>query len=325
MRNIPQFEDIFSYKALLESYFEFRKGKRNKSDVAEFSMKLSENLIALSEDILGGKYIHGGYERFVVNDPKRRDIHKASVRDRIVHRAIYRALYLHFENSFIFDSYSSRNGFGTHRALDRYRVFSRKVTKNYKKTGWVLKLDIRKFFASVNQDILLSILSRKIKFKKTFSIVSMVIRSFNTPGKQNTGMPLGNLTSQLFSNIYLNEFDQFVKREQKAKFYVRYADDFVIISRDRKQLCKYLFEIYKFLIEKLQLYIHRDKIILNTISSGIDFLGWINFPYHRIPRTKTKRKFIKASKNFVLNSSSKESYKGLFLHGNTHNLITKYI
>ena len=325
MKNILPFEEMFSYESLLASYFEFRKGKRNKSDVTEFSMKLSENLSALSEAILAGKYVHGGYERFVVNDPKRRDIHKASVRDRIVHRAVYRALYSNFENSFIYDSYSSRKGFGTHRALKRYEEFSRKVTKNFKQSAWVLKLDIRKFFASVNQEILLNILSKRIKCPKTFSIVSMVVKSFRLPGKQNMGMPLGNLTSQLFSNIYLNEFDHFIKRELKVKFYIRYADDFLIMSQNREQLREYLFEINNYLTKELGLCIHEDKIILSTICSGVDFLGWINFLNYRIPRTKTKRKFIKVAKNFSENKAREQSYKGLFSHGNTYNLITKYI
>ena len=261
-----------------------------KTDVLDFAKNFEENLFNLRNDILSGRYRHGKYKSFFVCDPKRRHIHKASARDRVLHHAAHRVLYPIFDKYFIFDSYSSRKDKGTHKAIERFGNFARKLSQNNTKTVWILKCDIRKFFDSVDHRILLSIIKNKINDFKTINIIENIIFSFkNERGK---GIPLGNLTSQLFSNIYLNELDHFIKRKLRVKYYVRYADDFIILSGDRPYLDNLLGGINKFLNEKLDLQLHLQKIIIKKYHQGVDFLGYVIFPHHNILRTRTKNRMI---------------------------------
>lgn len=289
-----------------------------------------DNLFALHEDLKNKTYAHGGYQAFKINDPKPRDIHKASVRDRLTHHAIYRILYPFFDTLFIADSYSCRQEKGTHRALDRFRTFGSKASKNHTKTLWVLKCDVRKFFASIDHEVLLGILSERIPDRDILWLLERVIRSFrssplrledSTPplgrgGRK--GLPLGNLTSQLLVNIYMNEFDQFVKHRLKAKYYIRYADDFVVMSRNRAWLEHILIEMEGFLGGRLHLKLHPDKVSIQTVASGIDFLGWVHFPDHRVLRGATKRRMFRK-----VSEKNAGSYLGLLSHGNGYRLKRK--
>lgn len=253
------YHDIISPENLFFAWQEFVKGKRKKRDVQVFELRLMDHLLVLHEDLKNKTYEHGGYRFFRIADPKLRDIHKASVRDRLVHHAISRVLYPFFDALFIVDSYSCRDGKGTHKALDRFKEFSRKVSCNYTKTAWVLKCDIRKFFASIDQAILIKILRERIEDGDIFWLLERVIKSFHS-GIPGRGLPLGNLTSQLLVNIYMHEFDQFVKQQLKAKYYLRYADDFVFFSRDYEELENWLLSIKGFLWEHLNLTLHPDKV-----------------------------------------------------------------
>lgn len=183
-----------------------------------------------------------------------------------------------------------------------------------------MKCDIRKFFENIDHEILIGILKSYIPDENIIWLLKNIIDSFSkNPGK---GLPLGNLTSQLFVNIYMNEFDQFVKHKLKAKYYIRYADDFVVLSEDKSWLEELLSKIADFLLERLKLELHPDKISICTLASGIDFLGWVHFPGHRVLRTTTKRRMFKR----IRESSSVEtraSYLGLLGHGNTGKLKRK--
>lgn len=145
------YHNIISIENLLAAWREFLHGKRSRKDVAQFSVHLTDNILSLHRELADKTYHHGPYKAFRINDPKPRDIHKASVRDRLLHHAIYRILYPYFDTKFIFDSYSCRRGKGTHRALDRFRDYARKVSKNHTQTVWVLKCDIKKFFANIDR------------------------------------------------------------------------------------------------------------------------------------------------------------------------------
>lgn len=312
------FEDIVSLDNLLEAWKEFLKGKKNKKDVQKFSFCLMNNIISLHQDLVHHTYKHGGYQAFNIQDPKPRNVHKASVRDRLLHHAIYRKLYPFFDKTFIADSFSCRIGKGTNRALNRFRSFAFKVSKNNTKTCWILKCDIKKFFASIDHGILINILRKYIPDENVLRLLETVINNF--PGtSQKIGLPLGNLTSQLFVNIYMNEFDQFVKHKLKAKNYIRYADDFVLFSEDRNWLERQIPVISNFLQKEVKLILHPQKVYIKTLLSGIDFLGWVHFPNHRVLRTTTKRRMKKkigtAHKTETINS-----YLGLLGHGNTHKL-----
>ncbi|MFA6227273.1 MAG: hypothetical protein WC631_02265 [Candidatus Paceibacterota bacterium] len=173
-----KFEEIFSYQSLMRSWLEFRNGKKKKADVADFFLNLSGSIFDLKEEIMNGTYRHGGYKFFQIREPKLRDIHKATVKDRIVHHAIYRAVYPYFDRFFIFDSYSCRLEKGTHRALARFKSFVRKEGLNNTKTVWILKGDIRKCFASIDHQILKKIIDRHIVCPRFIQVIHTVIDSF---------------------------------------------------------------------------------------------------------------------------------------------------
>lgn len=314
-----KFEDIISLENLLEAWKEFVKGKRNKKDVQEFSLNLMDNIFSLHNDLFNHTYKHGGYQAFNINDPKPRNIHKAIVRDRLLHHAIYRILYPFFDKTFIADSYSCRIDKGTHKAINRFREFANKVNENNTRTCWILKCDIRKFFANINHRILLDKLKQYIPDKNILWLLENVIESFSI-NNAGVGLPLGNLTSQLFVNIYMNEFDQFAKHKLKAKYYIRYADDFVFLSENKKWLENQIPVIKRFLLEKLKLELHPDKIYLKTLFSGVDFLGLINFPEHRILRTATKRRMLKKLKH-----KRRSLLDGLISEGSFNQSLQSYL
>lgn len=224
------YQDIISVENLLAAWQEFIRGKRDKPDVQLFASALIDNILQLHQELVNKTYQHGGYYRFKISDPKPRDISKASVRDRLVHHAIYRILYPFFDKTFISDSYSCRVNKGTHKAINRFQQMFYQVSRNNTRTCWVLKLDIRKFFANIDHRILKEILARYIPDPDILWLLNNIIDSFSP------GLPLGNLTSQLLVNIYMNEFDQFVKHKLKVKYYIRYADDFVILDSSREVL-----------------------------------------------------------------------------------------
>jgi retron-type reverse transcriptase len=264
-----------------------------------------------------------------VNDPKRRHIHKASVRDRLLHHAVYRILYPFFDRKFIADSFSCRLGKGTHKAINRFRDMAYQVSKNHTRTCWVLKCDIRKFFASIDHEILIGILKKYIGDENIMWLLEDIVMSFNTeiatsantPPRNDSmmGLPLGNLTSQLFANVYMNEFDQWVKHRLREKYYVRYADDFVFLSEDREYLGLLIPVIDDFLQNRLKLFLHPDKVFIKTVASGVDFLGWINFSGHKILRkTTAKRMFQRIEAHPV--KETLRSYLGLLSHGNTNKI-----
>lgn len=315
------YDDIICVENLLCAWQEFIKGKRNRKDVQEFQLHLMDNILDLHRDLKDKTYIHGPDEAFNISDPKPRNIHKATVRDRLLHHALYRQLYPSFDSTFIYDSYSCRKGKGTHKAMKRLQTFYNKVSFNNTKTVWVLKSDIKKFFASIDHQILMSILKSRIQDKEVLNLLREIIESFET--LEGKGLPLGNLTSQLLVNVYMNEFDQLMKHSLKAKYYIRYADDFVILGRDRHELIEILQSIGVFLERELHLELHGRKTSIETFTSGIDFLGWVHFPAHRVLRTVTKRRMFKSLLETCGKTETMKSYMGLLGHGDGYELEKK--
>jgi|SRR3989344_1799424 len=315
------YHNIISIENLCEAWSEFIRGKKERKDVAIFALNLSENIFALHQDLKNKTYRHGDYEAFFINDPKQRSIHKAQARDRLLHHAIHRILYPYFDKKFIHNSYSCRIDKGTHKAINRFQAMFFKVSKNNTRTCWVLKCDIKKFFANIDHNTLKHILSKCLFDTDILWLLSQVIDSFSIPARPCLagGLPLGNLTSQLLVNVYMNEFDQYVKRELKVKYYIRYADDFVILQNDKTELLNLLPKISEFLKNKLKLELHPNKVFIKTFASGVDFLGWVHFPRHRVLRTSTKRRMVK---NLGNNSrvETKASYLGMLKHGNAQKL-----
>lgn len=326
------FEKIISLENLFLAWKEFKYGKRNKADVIKFEFNLEDNLFKLHDQLKNKIYQHSDYITFNICDPKLRKINKAIVADRVLHHAVFRILYPIFDSNFIFDSYSCRTKKGTHKAVKRLKKFCRKLSQNNHKIIYALKCDIRKFFDSIDQNILLEVIKTKIQDENTFWLIDKIIRSFEI--EKNKGLPLGNVTSQLFANIYLNELDQFIKHKLRAKYYLRYSDDFVILSDDKIYLKKLIFEISNFLRKKLKLFFHSNKVEIRKFSRNIDFLGYVILPHYVVLRTKTKKRIFKkiskkcedlknkkiSEKSF---NQSLQSYLGILKHCKGYDIVKK--
>lgn len=313
------FDSIISIENLLYAWREFRRGKKARRDVQEFELHLMDSILRLHYDLMQKTYTHGPYEAFNISDPKPRNIHKATVRDRLLHHALCRMLYPAFDRTFIAHSYSCRRNKGTHRAMDTFTAMARNVSNNHTKTVWVLKCDIRKFFASIDHDVLQRIVRQKISDKNVLWLLQNITDSFET--EHGKGLPLGNLTSQLLVNIYMNEFDQYVKRILKARWYARYADDFVFMSVDKLVLLQLLPRIAEFLRDNLSLLLHPDKVSIHTVDSGIDFLGFVHFSHRRVIRTTSKRRMLRRLGEVGDKKESIQAYLGLLSHGNCWGLM----
>jgi len=307
------FLKIISLDNLLNSWQEFKRGKATRKDIQAFAFNLEENIFCLHEELENKTYFHSPYQSFYIQDPKTRNIHKACVKDRVVHQALFRVLYHYFDKKFIFDSYSCRLNKGNHKAVYRLEKLIRKASLDYQKPVFALKCDIRKFFANVDQEILLSLLQKTIKDQDTIWLIKKIIDSFSS--SPDKGLPLGNVTSQLFSNIYLNELDYFVKHSLRQRFYIRYCDDFIILHENKKYLENLVAILANFLQNRLKLDLHPNKITIRKVNQGVDFLGYVALPRYRVLRTKTKKRILR-----LANSKNLPSYLGVLKHANTYEL-----
>ncbi|MBP9864635.1 group II intron reverse transcriptase domain-containing protein [Patescibacteria group bacterium] len=311
--NNTLFERICSIENIFAAWERFSDGKRSKADVMAFELYLEDNLFSLRNILFSGEYRHDTYKPFTIFDPKQRRIHKATVKDRVVHQAIVNVIEPFFENRFIHDSYSCRVGKGTHAAVDRLRIFIRQASCNNTRTVFALKCDVRKFFASVNHDTLLSLLARQIDDPRTMELLENIIGSFSVGNRQ--GIPLGNLTSQLFANIYLHELDRYVKINCRERYYLRYCDDFIILSESRERLSGVTRGIEEFLNARLSLQLHPKKVFIRTWTQGIDFLGYVLFPHATVIRLNTVEWML-----WHANEDNINSYLGVCSHANAFEL-----
>ena len=288
---------LCSYNNLELAFKRARKGKTLKQYVIDFEKDTEENLRQIQIELLFHTYKPRPLQEFILRDPKTRKINRSAFRDRIVHHALCNIIEPIFERKFIFDSYANRRGKGTFRAIGRFNDFSREVTKNYSRSAFVLKADIRKYFENVHHSILLSILKKHIPNQKIIWLIKTILSNYQNE-KENVGMPLGNLTSQFFANVYLNELDKFVKHELKAQYYLRYVDDFVILYSSKKQLEQYKEKIEIFLTKNLELRLHPDKSKIMSINNGVEFLGMRIFLRHKLLKKKNLRKFERKLKTY---------------------------
>ena len=326
------FKRIISLENLFCAWDEFKKDKRKKKDVMRFEWRLEENIFRLHYELRHKHYRHEPYTSFYITDPKVRHIHKATVRDRILHHAMFAVLNPLFEPSFIPHSFSCQIGKGMHRGVNVLERMLRQESHNHTKPCFALKCDIQKFFGSVDHDILFSILVRRIQDDDALWLIKEIIGSFrseNTTIFERKGLPIGNLTSQLFANIYLNELDQYVKHILRAKKYVRYTDDFVIISEDYTYLANIIMPLREFLANRLLLNLHPRKMTIRKFSQGIDFLGYVVLPRYRVLRTKTERRIFRKLHLRTIDfrngnirqetlKQSLQSYLGVLSHANAY-------
>ena len=310
----------FTLADLFKAYFDCRKNKRNKKCALKFEINLEQNLLDLYKEIKSGRYRIGRCICFVVTEPKPREVWAANFRDRIVHHLIYNFVSERFYKRFIQDTYSCIPERGTFAAAKRLQYFTRSATKNYTKKMYYLKADLSNFFVSINKDILFELVKKHVDEEWLLSLIKQVI--YNDPTKnvyvkssrkkfelipkykslfnadKSHGLPIGNLTSQFFSNVYLNMLDQYVKRELKCKYYVRYVDDFVILGESTKELNENFEKIREYIAQNLHIELHPRKKLINKAENGIDFVGFIIKPGRIFMRKKTRNKMFETVKHW---------------------------
>ena len=288
---------LFSFENLYKRYIDCRKNKRNTINALRFEINYEENLLDLQKKLVKRTYYPSRSVCFMATKPKLREIFAADFKDRIVHHILVDYLEKIWEPGFIYDSYACRKNKGIHLAVERLQIFLRKITANGTKKAFYLQLDIENFFMSLNKQILFEIISKKVKDEQILWLAKTLIfhdctenhllkgdknykkkipphKTLFNSGKLR-GLPIGNLTSQFFANVYLNEFDQFVKHVLKCRYYMRYCDDFILLSCDQKTLMSWKGEIKKFLSQRLKLSLNKKRAYFQPVSNGINFLGYI--------------------------------------------------
>ena len=332
IHKIDGYDELISVENIFRSWKKFRKGKSEKQDVAEFERNLEDNLFSLAKDLKDKKYFHSEYSYFSISDPKKRDIYKAKVRDRIVHQVVFDYLEKIYGSIFIEDSFSSRKEKGTHKSIAKLKEFSDEIIKKNHGIYCAMKCDIKKYFESINHRILKNILAKEVSDKRIFRLVEIIIDSFKPLDPK--GIPLGNITSQIFANIYLNELDEFVKRELKLKYYLRYNDDFVILGNEKRIIMENAEKIKFFVENNLLLEMPESKMIFRKLKWGVDFCGSVIFPKAILLREKTEKIMMKnieikfqkyENEEIPINDFSRtmSSYFGLLKHCKSYNLKEK--
>ena len=283
------FQRLCSYDNLLLAFRKAKKRKGKKPYVIEFEKDLDNNLFRLQWELLTQTYWPRPMKNFTVRDPKTRKISASNFRDRVVHHALCNMIEPIFERRFIHDTFANRKGRGTSAALARFDLFMRKATGNGKHPAFALKADIRHYFKTVDHEVLLRIIGRRVKDCQVLWLVRVILANYKTsaPGK---GMPLGNLTSQFFANVYLAELDEFVKHRLRARFYLRYVDDFLILERSPQLLQEYQDRIDTFLCERLRIEMHPDKTKIVPLERGVGLLGFRAFYHYRILKKSNLRR-----------------------------------
>jgi len=369
-------DTIFGFEKIYKAYEECRKGKRNTTNVLKFEKNLEENLLELHSSLNNKSYKPKRSVCFIVLKPKPREIFAADFRDRIVHHLLVKELEKIFEKRFIFDSYACRKEKGTHKAVKRLKKFMQSYSNNQKNPNkaYFLQLDISNFFMSIDKRILFDLIEDRIKKSSEFSVLqkdelvylsqkviffepekNFVKKSsesiwekvpkhkslFNT--EKNKGLPIGNYSSQFFANVYLHELDFFVKNTLRVKHYVRYVDDFILLSESKEELLNWFWKIKDFVETHLLLNL-KNKVNLLPLSNGIDFLGYIIKPWSVFVRRRVlhnfKNKLLMANKELLENKifffekgsfedkafrSSFSSYLGHFKHANNFKLKQQVI
>ncbi len=340
------YQEICDYENLYNAYLKARKNKRYRSDVLKFSSNLEEELFDIQRELLNHTYRVGRYREFHVYEPKKRLIMALPFRDRVVQWAVYQVLNPEFEKGYITDSYACIPGRGTHSAVKRLHYWLQHVSRKSEKY-YYLKLDISKYFYRVDHQVLIEILEKKIKDPELMWLLITIIKSdgmkfgmsleLNESGERerllDKGMPIGNLTSQMFANIYMNQLDQYAKRTLRIRHYIRYMDDVVILCSDKKQLHEYRRLIELFLEENLKLNLN-NKTVVRPITLGIEFVGYRLWATHvklrKSTALKMKRRFKQVQQlyadgeiEFDKVNSTVQSYYGVLKHCDSYNLRSK--
>ena len=327
-------EGIFSLENIYRAYRQCRKKKRNTVNALKFEINQEEKLLDLQRKLLNRSYRPGRSILFAATKPKLREIFAADFEDRVVHHILVSELEKVWEPRFIYDSYACRKDKGLHRAVIRAQKFVRQAGANGTRPAYYLKLDIRNFFNTLDKEVLYGIISRKLKNPELLWLLKVILDHDCTQNyllqdrkgilagvpahkslfaqPPSKGLPIGNLTSQFFANVYLDRLDQYVKRVLKCRHYLRYADDFVLFSRDREQLEAWREKIKIFLAENLRLALHPRKTGPVSVSSGLDFLGYVIFRDHILIRRRVINNFKQRLKWFEARSRNYDLLQQLY-------------
>jgi hypothetical protein len=326
-----------SLTTILEAYYSCRKGKRNSTYQLSFEYDYENKLLKLHQQLKENLYQIGTSICFVITYPTVREIFAANFIDRVIHHLLINQIEEKIDKTFIYDSFACRKEHGVIAGEKRLRYFLNKVTNNKTSNAYYLKLDIKSFFYSIDKELLYKILTKKIyklnyNEEKKIDLLKLSRQIiFHNPCKKytlkgdldllqnlpkdkslftcnpNKGLPIGNLTSQFFANLYLNELDQFIKRQLKVKYYLRYADDLLFLSKDLKELKRVEFAVTNFLKEKLLLDIKKEKTKYGSVYQGIDFIGYIVRPNYVLTRNRTvsniKKKLYYFNKGLLIDRS----------------------
>ncbi len=278
------YPEIYSFENLYAAYLRARRGKRDRIEVQRFELDLEGNLIQLQNELIWGQYKTGAYRKFIVTEPKERIVAALPFRDRVVQHAIVGVIEPIWERRFIADSYACRPGKGTHKGADRAQAMLRKVKREHGKV-FVLKADIAKYFYSIDHGALKNLMRRRIRCRRTLALIDSIIDSTAAPGDPRpVGLPIGNLTSQLFANVYLHELDEFVKHGLREKLYMRYMDDFLVVHHDKAHLHRIRAQIERFLRDRLCLRTNSKTQVFpvgERFGRAVDFLGYRIWTTHR--------------------------------------------
>jgi len=299
---------FLSYQNLYQQYIACRKRKRNTFNALQFEMRQELNLLELLEALQNHSYQPARSVCFIATKPKLREIFAADFRDRVVHHLLVSYLEPDWERIFIYDSYACRKNKGIHAAVTRLQKFMRQVSANGQRPAWYLQMDIHNFFMSIDKTILLKILTPRINHPDVLWLTDILVNhdcteNFVFKGRKalleqvpehkslryapkDKGLPIGNLNSQCFANVYLNKLDQFVKHQLKCQYFLRYCDDFVLLSADKNQLVVWRKKIEAFLYTELGLSLNTRREKSQHISSGVDFLGYIVRQEYLLPRRR---------------------------------------
>ena len=294
------FAALGSWDNLWRAYRTAARGKRTRASAANFDNQLAEQLIALQAELFDGRYRPGAYCHFRIHEPKKRLISAAPFRDRVVHHALCQIIEPRFEQGFIAHSYANRAGKGTHRAVDQVQHWARRYR-------YALRADVRQHFPSIDHALLTATLARRIDDERVLSLIADILASgadiarpdhspVYFPGDdlfaalRPRGLPIGNLTSQFWSNVYLNDFDWFVVRGLGCGAYLRYVDDFVLFSDDKQQLRAWRAAIIERL-GGLRLALHEREAQASPTRVGIPWLGFVVYPEHRLLKRRNAVNF----------------------------------
>lgn len=304
-----EWNDFVSLENILKAWKDFLSGKQGRPDVIAFKSRLEDELLSLHSDFLNGNYCHAGYTRFIVHDPKKRVIHKASVRDRVVHRMIYNAILPIFDRVWLDCSFACRPEKGQHISIERVLRALNRATDNYTRVCIAVKCDVRKFFDNIDHEALFRLLCRRVRNSKLQSLLWKIIASFEiAPGR---GIPLGNLSSQVFANVYLHQLDLFAKHTLKIVHYYRYADDILMLFDTEMEARTRVAQIGGFLQDQLRMNLHPEKTVVRKSLWGIDWLGQVLLQGYRVLRPVTRRRMMRRVEEGLDNVESPKKVCGM--------------